>query len=152
MANSLRSTDKIAHEAVTRWAERYPKAYNIRYTHFDQINHDGYMRIWDGRSIYVRKADRQIPIAANYPVQGAAASVMYAAIDAVYRRLDEAELDVKMAATVHDELILTAHPSHAEAAEKVLMDGMVEGWLRVFPGTDTANLLESAIGDTWAAK
>ena len=41
LANSLRSTDKIAHEAVTRWAERYPQAYNIRYTHFDQINHDG---------------------------------------------------------------------------------------------------------------
>ena len=42
--------------------------------------HTGFLPICDGRTVFVFKQDRTMPVAANYPVQGAAASVMYRAV------------------------------------------------------------------------
>ena len=117
-----------------------------------QMMKTGYLPVTDGRTIYVRKADRQLPVAANYPIQSAAASVMYAAVTEVRNELVERDLDASLAACVHDEILMYAHTKDQDSAHEALVVGMEKGWLAVFPNTDISNLGDSAIGMNWAAK
>jgi DNA polymerase I-like protein with 3'-5' exonuclease and polymerase domains len=119
---------------------------------FDEMNNTGFLPVCDGRTIYVRKPDRSMPVAANYPVQAAAASVMYRAMYRVRERFVNSELDAYLAATVHDELLCYAHRTHAEQAMSQQIAGMTEGWLDIFPGTSTDNLIEYKVGTSWKDK
>jgi len=152
LSDVLRCTYDEAVEAVQKWAERYPKAYGYRDLMFEEMNRDGFIPVVDGRTIYVRKNDRSMPVAANYPIQGAAASVMYRAMYRVRNRFVERGLNAYLAASVHDELLCYAAKEDAEEAMTQQIKGMEEGWLDIFPNTSTDNLLDFAIGTDWSAK
>jgi len=140
-----------AEDALRAWAARYPKAYNYRHVIFDQMSYKGYLPVCDGRTVFVPKQDRTMPVAANYGVQGAAASVMYRAMHHVYELRNKRSNRhlIRMVASVHDELLLAAREGHQEQAAELLVEGMIQGWLDIFPNTDTANLVEAGIGPTW---
>ena len=142
-----------AEAALKAWATRYPKAYNYRYIIFDQMNHRGYIPTIDGRTIYVNKRDRTMPVASNYGVQSAAASVMYRAMYHVRKLRDKNSNRhlIALCATVHDELILAAMDDYIPEAKDMLIAGMKQGWLDVFPNTDINNLLECGVGTTWGS-
>lgn len=152
LSDSLRCTIDEAYDAIKAWANRYPRAYHYRDKMFDIMNSTGYLPVTDGRTIYVFKSDRTLPVAANYPIQGAAASVMYRALYHVRRRFMEHGLDAFLAATVHDEILTYSKRHCAEAVLEQQLAGMRDGWLDIFPGTNTDNLSDFAIGDTWAEK
>ena len=153
---ALKCTVEEAVDAVKAWAATYSKAYNYRHVIFEQMNQTGFIPVIDGRTIYVRKPDRTIPVASNYGIQGAAASVMYRAMYHVHNNFVDyrnGDLDTcRIAATVHDELLSYAKVDHAEKVMELQIEGMRQGWLDIFPDTSTENLIEHAIGDTWAAK
>lgn len=152
LAASLKSTPDEAKDAIIAWADRYPKAYQYRYQMMDVMHNTGFLPVVDGRTIYVRKPDRQLPVAANYPVQGAAASVMYRALYHIHKLLWENEVDAKLCATIHDEVIINATDDDCEIALDCLNEGMRLGWLDIFPSSNTDNLGDSAIGENWSAK
>ena len=152
LSDVLRCSFEQAQEAIQKWAARYVRAYAYRERMFDLMNADGFLPVCDGRTIYVRKNDRSMPVAANYPIQGAAASVMYRAMYHTRERFMDNNLDAYVAATVHDELLSYAHRDHAEDAMAEQLAGMEQGWLDIFPGTVTDNLTDWAIGTSWADK
>lgn len=152
LAMILRCSVEEADAAIALWAERYPKAYNYRFEMEAIMQETGFLPVISGRQIRVFKRDQNLPKASNYPIQGAAADVMYRAMYHVHRLLEERDIAAWMAATVHDELLLTAEEADAARAKEALEEGMILGWLDVFPGTDTANLVDPAIGDTWGDK
>ena len=152
LAISLKASTDEAKLAIVAWADRYPKAYNYRYKMMDIMHNTGFLPVCDGRTIYVRKPDRQLPVAANYPVQGAAATVMYRALIRTHELLFDNEVDATLCATVHDEILLRSSDSDSEIALDCLNEGMRLGWLDVFPNSNTDNLGDSAIGNSWAAK
>lgn len=139
-------------KAIQKWAERYHKAFNYRNIMFDQMMATGFLPVIDGRTIYVRKDDRTMPVAANYPIQGAASSVMYRAIHHVRERFIDHGLDAYLAVTVHDELLSYAHRDHGDEALEQLVGGMRDGWLDIFPNTSTDNLIDFKLGTCWADK
>lgn len=142
-----------AFRAIQKWAERYPKAYGYRELMFDSmIASGGYLPVCDGRTIKIYKQDQTMPIAANYPIQGAAASVMYRAMYHTRRLFVERDVDAVIAATVHDELLSYAHRQVAEDSMTLQLKGMELGWLDIFPNTNTDNLTDWKIGTTWADK
>lgn len=153
LAVVLRCTPMEAGDYVRAWAARYPKAYKFRQLMFEQMRSDGFLPVVTGRTIFVPRLDRTMPVASNYPIQGAAADVMYVAINAVYNRLIDGDYDAVMQGTVHDELLIVNYD--IDASEEVLQcleEGMKDGWLSVFPNSATDNLIESAIGNSWSAK
>jgi DNA polymerase-1 len=152
LSDVLRCTFDQAIEAIEKWADRYKKAYAYRDKMFDEMNATGFLPVCDGRTIYVFKSDRSMPVAANYPIQGAAASVMYRAMYRTRERVLDAGLDAYLAATVHDELLMYAHKYHAEQAMAQQIAGMTEGWLDIFPNTSTDNLIEYKVGTSWKDK
>lgn len=156
LAVVLRCTDDAAQEAIAAWATTYPKAYHYRTIMFEQMMHSGFLPVCDGRTIFVFKQDRSMPVAANYPVQGAAASVMYRAVYHVHKTLWYSQCRCRMAATVHDELLMYAAEEDAEQSAAILIDGMIKGWLDIFPNTNTENLVgkgnKATIGEHWGEK
>lgn len=149
---TLKCSVEEAEDALRKWAQRYQKAYNYRHIIYDQMMQGGYLPVCDGRTVFVWKQDRTLPVAANYGVQGAAASVMYRAMHHVYERR-EAETNrhlIRMCATVHDELLLAvADEEYIPLAKDILVGGMIQGYLDVFPGANTDNLVEAKAGKTW---
>ena len=152
LAASLKSTAEEAEDAVRQWAARYNKAYNYRFTMQEHMINTGYLPIVDGRTVYIFKNDRELPIAANYPVQGAAASVLYRAIYHTRRLYVENGISAWLAANVHDELLSYSIKEHAKAAMEAKVEGMRLGWLDIFPNSNTDNLVDYKIGTTWADK
>jgi DNA polymerase-1 len=152
LALSLRTDDAGARKAQEAWAGRYPKAFGYRQFMYETMNRDGFLPLIDGGTIYVPKLDRTIPVAANYPVQGPATSVMYRGIYHTRRLYIERDLDATLACTIHDELLSHASIEDAEEAHTAKLEGMTQGWLDVFPGTDTNRLIESIVGTSWADK
>lgn len=153
LADVLRCSYDEAIEAINKWADRYPKAYAYRDTMYDEMmGSGGYLPVIDGRTIYVFKEDRGIPVAANYPIQGAAASVMCRAMYRTRNRFVQCGLNAYLAAPVHDELLSYSDRRDADDAMTQQIKGMEEGWLDIFPGTTTDNLIDWKIGTSWADK
>jgi DNA polymerase-1 len=148
----LRCTDDEAKEYVEAWADRYPRAYALRYQMYDQMMATGFLPIHSGRTVFVHRNDRSLPVAANYPIQGAAADVMYRAVARMSDLMWQVPYPARMLASVHDELLLLCREGHGEDLEKHLQEQMRLAWLDIFPGTATDNLIDSAVGKSWAAK
>jgi DNA polymerase-1 len=154
LAIVLRTSIDGAAEAVKKWASRYQKAYNLRFYMKEKLDHTGYLPLASGATIYVPKRERSLPVASNYPIQGSAAAVMYRAMYHVRRLLIERGIDAWMMNSVHDELLLLADDDeeNCKRAAAALEEGMKLGWLDIFPGTSTDNLIEAVPGDSWADK
>ena len=152
LALKLRCTEPEAAAAMELWAQRYPKAYAYRQVVFENLMRTGFIPLVDGRSIFVWKEERTLPVAANYGIQGVAASVMYRAIYHTQKSLYDADIRTRMGATIHDELILRSHKDDAEQAKLILEESMEKGWLDVFPGSNTENLADAAIAYHWGQK
>jgi DNA polymerase I-like protein with 3'-5' exonuclease and polymerase domains len=156
LAVPLRCTDEEAFDAIDAWASVYPKAYHYRTLMYEKMMHSGFLPVCDGRTIFVHKMDRRMPVAANWPIQGAAASVMYRAVLHVNNLFRASRLRAQMAASVHDELLMFSHLDDAEETGKLLIAGMESGWLDIFPGTDYTNLIgegnKATIGLSWGDK
>lgn len=152
LALGLKCTDEEAAKAMEGWALRYPKAFAFRQVMFEKLTNTGFLGMADGRSVFVFKSDRTLPKASNYGIQGSAASVMYRALYHTRLLLDDSGIACKMAATVFDEIILRSQIACSKKAAEILGVGMTQGWLDVFPGTDTTNLFDADIGFSWADK
>jgi DNA polymerase I-like protein with 3'-5' exonuclease and polymerase domains len=153
LSDVLRCSFEEAVEAIEKWAERYSAAYKYRNVMYDHMMlNDGFLPIYDGRTVYVFKDERTIPVAANYGIQGAAASVMYRSVYHTHRNFYEQDIPAWLAATVHDEMLSYAETNAAEEAMEAQIDGMISAWLDIFPNSNTDNLTDWAIGNSWAAK
>jgi DNA polymerase I-like protein with 3'-5' exonuclease and polymerase domains len=152
LAVVLRCSDGEAAEFVEKWAERYPEAYALRFRMFDKMNTDGLLPIKSGRTVYVHKNERSLPVASNYPIQGAAADVMYRAVTRMGQKVWELPFRARMLASIHDELLMLSEEGRGEELREIMVEEMRQAWLDIFPGSETANLSESAVGKSWAAK
>lgn len=155
VASTLRTSISRAQELVDFWADRYPKAFNLRSDVMDEaLANDGYIRMVDGGTIYMGKKP-SMPKCANYPVQRAALTIMARALirhraslnDQAARYNDWA--DVSMAATIHDAMIDEAPRRLAPEVLQVMAYDMQQGFLDVFPGASTDKLLEGGHGKNW---
>ena len=97
-----------------------------------------------------------MPVAANYGIQGAAASVMCRAVYHVHRNFTNWRgrklYKGRLAATVHDEVLAYTTADDIDFAHRLLVGGMEQGWLDIFPETSTENLIDSAKGYRWSDK
>ena len=152
LAMVLRCSDEEAGEFVKKWAERYPNAYALRFQMFDQMNTTGLLPIKSGRTVFVHRNERSLPVASNYPIQGAAADVMYRAVTRMGQKVWELPFKSRMLASVHDELLMLAEAGKGEELREIMVEEMRQAWLDIFPNSETANLSESAVGQSWAAK
>ena len=149
---ALRCSQEEAQEAINRWAQRYSKAYGYRQYMYEIMRNTGFLPTASGRTIFVRRQDRAMPVAANYPIQGSAGDVMYEAMRLTQLVLERDEIPARIMASVHDEMLLRADKAWAKEAAAALKEGMVSWWLSIFPGSNTDHLVDVAVGQRWSDK
>lgn len=153
IAVSMRTSLGRAQDYIDFWAERYPKAYNYRYKIMEEVEKTRFCRMVDGGTVYMgKRAD--LPKCANYPVQRAALSVMANAIRRHKNTLDDVraggwQKDTRILSTIHDALIDEARTKDAKDCLNHMEQDMICGFLDVFPGASTDNLVEGGIGPNW---
>jgi len=108
----------------------------------------GRRRVWPN---YMGKSQARFTVLVNTPDQGCGASMMKLALINIHKKLiDNAWNEVKIVATVHDELVLEAPEELADAVKSMVVSEMVsagEEFIRPVPVE-----VEAIIGDNWAEK
>jgi DNA polymerase-1 len=143
-----------AQQQLDRLALAYPKLHQWKRTHYQLCQRRGYVEIGCGRVVkaeWEAKKSLWFALCCNLPIQGICADAMMRAIQLTHKRLREARLDAFLVATVHDELLVEARESDAEAAAELLSGAMTDAFVMTFPGFPTVNLLEVRTGTSWAA-
>ena len=156
-ANGLSATMRVptdkAQDYIDYWSTRYAKAFNYRFKMMDEAAKTRFIRMVDGGTIYMGK-NPDLPKCANYPVQRAALSIMARALirhrtSLVAERSSGGQRMSRMLATIHDAIIDEASSRDAANLLEIMHNDMIEGYLDVFPGTPTNNLVEGGFGDNW---
>jgi DNA polymerase I-like protein with 3'-5' exonuclease and polymerase domains len=142
-----------AQQQLDRLALAYPKLHQWKHTHYQLCRRRGFIEIGCGRVV---KAEWEtgkrlwFALCCNLPIQGICADAMMRAIQLTHKRLRETRLDAFLVATVHDELLVEARESDAEAAAEILRSAMTDAFVMTFPGFPTSNLIEVQTGANWA--
>jgi DNA polymerase I len=151
LASKLNLTVREARQEIRKWEENFPKVTEWREKSAEYGARDKGLVMPSGRTITLDY--RPSPQACyNYPVQGTAGDVMYAALAELDRRLDEADIDAVPLLVVHDEVVLEAAEADAEEAARILEEAMVAGFRKLFPDGGINNLVEASVCSTWADK
>ena len=121
-----------AQEFIDRYLASYPGIDAYLQAIIQEAYEKGYVTTLFGRRRYIpelagtNKIQKKFGerVAMNSPIQGTAADVIKLAMVRVYQKLRESGLDARLILQVHDELILEAHSSCAEAARELLRQEM----------------------------
>jgi DNA polymerase I-like protein with 3'-5' exonuclease and polymerase domains len=146
-------TSLEAQRQLDRLALAYPKLHQWKHSHYQQCQRRGYVEIGCGRVVKAEwEASKRLwfALCCNLPIQGICADAMMRAIQLAHKRLREARLDAFLVATVHDELLIEARDSDAEAAAEILQGAMTDAFVMTFPGFPTINLIDVQTGYSWA--
>jgi len=109
----------------------------------------GPMRTATGRTFEFNKAVHKPRLRYNYPVQGSVADCLLASLDRLSPHLSE---EVRLAAHLHDEVILLVPEARVIEATEMIKDCMWEGWNQVFGwkhGMRQDQLIEVKDQPTW---
>jgi DNA polymerase I-like protein with 3'-5' exonuclease and polymerase domains len=149
----MRCSIEKAQGYIDFWQDRYPDAFEYRYTMMNEVERTRYIRMVDGGTVYMGKRP-DLPKCANYPVQRASLSVMARAIVRHKDSLDHVRgkrghEHTRMLATIHDALIDEAATKDAEACLSIMERDMISAYLDIFPDAPIDNLVEGGIGPNW---
>jgi DNA polymerase-1 len=151
-SNEQLSIDKVreifkryrnTYREVIRWLER---AGNIAY-------HNGYSVTMLGRRRYFHQADDEKAIAAvkrqgaNSPIQGTNADITKLAMIDLYKELKDTNFKAELILQVHDEIVVLAHNSQAEAVKEVIVDSMIRSAKKVLKTVPV--VADAFISDIW---
>ncbi len=109
-----------------------------------------YVRTAAGRIRSYRGEDMRVTELLNIPVQGTAAEGLKSALCIFWDRIKARELDARVVAIIHDEIIVEARKEEAEMAKTILVESMIDGIRWLVP--EVPFEAEAVIGESWAAK
>lgn len=136
LAEELKITTFEANDFINRYFSIYPEVKDYLDKTVNNTKTTGYTETIFGRRRYMPEINssngalRQFAerTAKNAPIQGAAADVIKIAMVAVDKKFKELNLDSKLIAQVHDELVVDTKISEVEIVKKILkevMEGVV---------------------------
>ena len=132
LARNLGITRKQAADYIARYFEEFSGVRKYMDEIIARAHEDGFVRTLCGRIRYIPELSsgnyniRSFGerAALNMPIQGSAADIIKIAMNRVEKALKEQKYESKLVLQVHDELILYAKDSEAEAVTGLLRDCM----------------------------
>ena len=151
LAKMLGMTEAEATQQIVKWEATYPEVAKWRTDSAESGTSSLELFTASGRRIALNP--RPSPsVCYNYPVQGSAGDVMYAALRVLAEALESDHRDWKMLNVVHDEVVMEVPSEDAPEAAKLLEQCMIDGYLQIFPQADTTGVVDASWGSSWAAK
>ncbi len=141
LAKQLDIGRKEAEDYINSYLEKYRGIHSFMENITETAKKQGYVETLFGRRRYVPelKSNNYMVrefgkrIAMNTPIQGTAADIMKIAMNNVYKKLKEANMDAKIVLQVHDELIVEAKIEEKEEAKKILKECMENAYTLNIP-------------------
>ncbi len=141
LANQLNIGRKEAENYINSYLEKYSGIHSFMENITETAKKQGYIETLFGRRRYVPelKSNNYMVrefgkrVAMNTPIQGTAADIMKIAMNNVYKKLKEANIDAKIVLQVHDELIVEAKIEDKEEAKKILKECMENAYTLNIP-------------------
>ena len=141
LANQLNIGRKEAENYINSYLEKYSGIHSFMENITETAKKQGYIETLFGRRRYVPelKSNNYMVrefgkrVAMNTPIQGTAADIMKIAMNNVYKKLKEANMDAKIVLQVHDELIVEAKIEDKEEAKKILKECMENAYTLNIP-------------------
>lgn len=152
LAGDLHISLAAAKEYIAGYLKTYPMVEKYLSDIVEQAKKDGFVTTLLGRRRYIKELSSKKKmevafgerVAMNSPIQGSAADIIKLAMVNVERKMREGGYDAKLIMQVHDELIIEANETCAEAVKELLVSEM-ESAIQL-PVKLSA---EVAIGKTW---
>jgi DNA polymerase I-like protein with 3'-5' exonuclease and polymerase domains len=146
---------EITQQQATKDIDAYRKLYSgLRQYQFSQVefckanNYRVFTVAGKSRKL---KADSFYGAALNHKIQGSCAEIMQLALVFVSKKLKENNLDAKIVATIHDEMIIECREGIKQEVADLLVKYMTLAYTKIFPsGRTLLNLVKPDIGNTWA--
>lgn len=131
LAGDLNITVGEAKEYIENYFKKHPKVKEFMDSTVDHAKEFGWVETYFKRRRYIPEISSSNfalrasgeRMAMNTPIQGTAADIIKIAMVSVYEKL-KALKDTRLILQVHDELIILAHESEADEAEKILRQCM----------------------------
>lgn len=141
LAKQLNIGRKEAENYINSYLEKYSGIHSFMENITETAKKQGYIETLFGRRRYVPelKSNNYMVrefgkrVAMNTPIQGTAADIMKIAMNNVYKKLKEANIDAKIVLQVHDELIVEAKIEDKEEAKKILKECMENAYTLNIP-------------------
>lgn len=132
LAEQIGIGKKQAKEYIENYLEKYDGIKKYMENVTEKAKEKGFVETSFGRRRYIaefKSTNYMIRefgkrAAMNTPIQGTAADIMKIAMNNVYKKLEESNLDAKIVLQVHDELILEVKEEQKEEAKKILKECM----------------------------
>ncbi len=132
LAEQIGTTKQEAKEYIASYMQKYEgiKKYMDNIT--EKAKETGYVETSFGRRRYIQELKSSNYLirefgkraAMNTPIQGTAADIMKIAMNTVYTKLKQSNLDARIVLQVHDELILEVKEDQKEEATRILKESM----------------------------
>jgi DNA polymerase I-like protein with 3'-5' exonuclease and polymerase domains/predicted P-loop ATPase len=153
IAKLMDCTVEEANGFIRLWKSTYPKVSVWRDAQAKIGSQGGLLTTAGGRTIYVNRGVSP-SCCYNYPVQGSASDVMYAAIIELDRLLSWEDIDCRPIAVVHDEIVMESADRDVDRSKELLEMAMLNGFKQIFPDGDVTGLLDDGclVGDSWGVK
>lgn len=141
LAKQLNIGRKEAENYINSYLEKYSGIHSFMENITETAKKQGYIETLFGRRRYVPelKSNNYMVrefgkrVAMNTPIQGTAADIMKIAMNNVYKKLKEANMDAKIVLQVHDELIVEAKIEDKEEAKNILKECMENAYTLNIP-------------------
>jgi DNA polymerase-1 len=153
IAKLMDCTVEEANGFIRLWKLTYPKVSVWRDLQAKIGAKGGFLATAGGRTIQVNKGVSP-SCCYNYPVQGSASDVMYAAIIELDRLLSWEDIDCVPIAVVHDEIVMESANCDVNRSCEILESAMLHGFKQIFPDGDSTGLLDDGclVGESWGVK
>ena len=152
LSQDLKVTRKEARSYIDEYLETFKGVKTYMENVIIKAKEDGFVTTLSGRRRYIpeltasngniRKFGERIAL--NTPIQGTAADIIKIAMIKVYNRLNDGNFKSRLILQVHDELIVEALKSEAQAVKKILQDEMEKAMTLKAPLVAEVNE-----GNTW---
>lgn len=96
--------------------------------YYDRFRHIRLQKYLDVKA-FMRAVNHEVTNAYNFGIQSLAASVVNAACIEIKNRINEHNLNAKIALQIHDEIGLLVHKDHATKVAELLQESMETNWV-----------------------
>ena len=132
LAEQIGTSKQEAKEYINSYMQKYEGIKKYMDDTIEKAKETGYVETSFGRRRYIQELKSSSYLirefgkraAMNTPIQGTAADIMKIAMNTVYTKLKQSNLDARIVLQVHDELILEVKEEQKEEAKKILKESM----------------------------
>ncbi|WFQ95844.1 DNA polymerase I [Mycoplasma feriruminatoris] len=163
LANDLNISVSQAKQMINDYYAAFPSLLDFKEKQVEIATNNGYITTLSNRRRYINELNstnynvKQFGkrIAVNTPIQGTASDILKVAMISIYKKLKEQNLDAKIVAQIHDEIILEVDDNQLEQTKTIVINELQNALEKLFTDLNINDQVVvklkvgESVGKTW---